>query len=66
MRLACDTWFITDTNIYVICQDSVENFSFAFFRDVFKSFSPKFYMNNNNDKHDNSEITKLMKTMTRK
>ena len=58
MRLACDTWFITDTNIYVICQDSVENFSFA--------FSPKFYMNNNNDKHDNSEITKLMKTMTRK
>ena len=66
MRLACDTWFITDTNIYVICQDSVQNFSFAFFRDVFKSFSPKFYMNNNNDKHDNSEITKLMKTMTRK
>lgn len=66
MRLACDTWFITDTNIYVICQDSVENFSFAFFRDVFKSFSPNFYMNNNNDKHDNSEITKLMKTMTRK
>ena len=66
MRLACDTWFITDTNIYFICQDSVQNFSFAFFREVLKSFCPKFYMNNNNGKHDNNEITKLMKTMTRK
>ena len=66
MRLACDTWFITDTNIYFICQDSVQNFSVAFFREVLKSFCPKFYMNNNNDKHDNSEITKLMKTMARK
>lgn len=65
-RLAWDNWFITDTKIYFMCQDSVKNLSSAFYEEALLRFCPGFYMNSNNNKPNNNEITILMKTMRKK